>query len=158
MIGGLPHARIAALRSAALLAVLFFAAAAVGVELSREAGNVAAFWPPNAILLGVLLRSPRGDLRLPVGMCALANIGLNLLLGDTLAVAAAFAGANMLEVVLAYLLLARLTSLPLALTSVRVLVCVVLAAGVVAPIVGAGVGTVLVGAELGAPYGTLWRT
>ena len=96
-----------------VFAFLFLLGAAAGLALSREGGNIAAFWPPNAILLGLLLRARRQDLTLPIGACALTNVALNLLFGDPLPVAAGFAAANMLEVAVAYLLIARFVGLPL---------------------------------------------
>ncbi len=40
-------------------AALYFLGAAIGLRLTAGTGYVSALWPPNAVLLAVLLRSPR---------------------------------------------------------------------------------------------------
>lgn len=139
------------------LAILYFAGAAAGAELSREGGNVAAFWPPNAILLGLLLRRPDWGLGPPVAACALANVLLNLVLGDPVVIAAGFAVANALEVACAYRLVAGWAGIPFDLSSLRQ-VAVFCGAGVLAAAVGASLGAALVGHHFQAPFGAVWRT
>ena len=49
---------------AALLGVAFFLLASFSMRFAREAGQLAAIWPANALLLVALLRAPGGDRRL----------------------------------------------------------------------------------------------
>ncbi|HET6469214.1 MAG TPA: diguanylate cyclase [Geminicoccaceae bacterium] len=136
----------------------YAAAALLGIWLTRAGGNVAAFWPANALLLGLLLRSPDRDRAGPVAACVLANMAANLATGSSLAVAAGFASANAAEVLVALVLLRRLTGLPLRLLSLRELLAFLLAAGLLAPIVGATVGASFAQGSLAAPFWVVWRT
>ncbi|MER2207196.1 MAG: sensor domain-containing diguanylate cyclase, partial [Rhodococcus sp. (in: high G+C Gram-positive bacteria)] len=47
-----------AVRRALLVGVVVFVSCLVGI-LSRLPGTLAVFWPANALLLGILFRSPR---------------------------------------------------------------------------------------------------
>src|SRR4051794_34831212 len=116
----------------AAIAAAYCAASWLGVWLSRDAGNVAAFWPADGLLLDILLRH-RGRWAATLGACAGAKLAVKLLLGSGLIVSAGFIASNMMQVAIALALLARLTGLPLRLTSLRELAAFALAAGVVAP-------------------------
>ena len=73
----MPDARLA--RTAATLAAIaaaYCAASWLGVWLSRDAGNVAAFWPADGLLLGILLRC-RGRWATTLGACAGTKLALN---------------------------------------------------------------------------------
>ncbi|MCB1807252.1 MAG: hypothetical protein KDJ99_19525, partial [Candidatus Competibacteraceae bacterium] len=71
---------------ALLLSLGFFLAAVIGIDLTREAGNVAALWPPNALLLAALLRTPPAARwrvwPLYLSGCLAANVAANLWFGD----------------------------------------------------------------------------
>src|SRR4051812_46938229 len=154
----MPDARLA--RTAATLAAIaaaYCAASWLGVSLSREAGNVAAFWPADGLLLGILLRR-RGRWAATLGACAGTKLALKLLLGSGLIVSAGFIASNMLQVAIALALLARLTGLPLRLTSLRELAAFALAAGVVGPAIGASTAALILHGALGAPFWLMWRT
>lgn len=80
------------------LGVVYLAAAYAGIYLTRHAGNIASLWPPNAIMLAVLLGWPSLP-RLPAfASCALANMLANILHADPLPTALGFTLANMIEV------------------------------------------------------------
>ena len=129
-----------------------------GIELSREGGNIAAFWPPNAILLGLLLRQPWQNPTWILGGCALANVAATMLSGDSLLLAASFACANMLEVAVAYTLIGRVAGLPLRLAGVRELLAFMLGAAGLAPALGAALGAPLVTYGFDVPLLTVWHT
>jgi len=154
----MPDARLA--RTAATLAAIaaaYCAASWLGVWLSRDAGNVAAFWPADGLLLGILLRH-RGRWAATLGACAGAKLAVKLLLGSGLIVSAGFIASNMLQVAIALALLARLTGLPLRLTSLRELAAFALAAGIVGPAIGASTAALMLHGALGAPFWLMWRT
>lgn len=140
------------------LGLVTFGTTWVAVELSRSNGNIAAFWPANAILLGVLLRAPSLGLLLPIASGAVANLLLNLIVGDSLVISAGFAVANTLEVLCAYGLVARFAGLPMRLASLRELLVLSLGAGLAAPVAGATVGAFLIHHAFDAPLWTVWRT
>ena len=81
-----------------LLGLGYFFAAYSGIEFTRQAGNIASFWPPNAIMLAALLGWPSLH-RVPAfASCGIAIILANILHGDPLLVASGFMVANMVEV------------------------------------------------------------
>lgn len=91
----------AALTAGILLACL------VGVY-SRPLGSMAAFWPANAILLGLLLRHPELARHPGSWLCALlAYIAADLLTGATPFMALTLNLANLIGVLAGWLLLAR---------------------------------------------------
>lgn len=138
------------------LAAVFVVAAALGVALSREAGNVAVFWPANAVLLGALLRGTHWRPGPAIGACGVANVAFNLVYGDTLPIAVGFGCANMAEVVAAYGLIRSWTQLPLTLAGMGELL-LLLAAGTGAPVLGAFLGASLVSYAFATPFWSVWR-
>jgi integral membrane sensor domain MASE1 len=88
-----------------LVALLYFTSGRLAIALSDSAGGVVPLWPASAILLvAVILLSGRWRWGVLV-ICYLANIGVGLSVGDEPKVAAAFAFADTLDVVLALMLL-----------------------------------------------------
>ena len=139
-----------------LVSGLYFLGAAVGIALAREADNVAAIWPPNAILLAVLLVRPAAEWPRYLGGCYLANFGANLLHGDQVAVAAGFGLVNMLEVLVAAKLIARYGSLPFRLQGLRPLLLFCFHGAVLACGLGATAGAALVWLAYGAAVTSVW--
>lgn len=90
-------------RDVLIVATLIFLAAITG-SLSRPSGFLAAFWPANAILAGVLVRAPQ--LRtLPVILGAAAGyVAAAMVVGDDLRFATVLTGGNLIGV-LAFTLL-----------------------------------------------------
>jgi integral membrane sensor domain MASE1 len=146
---------VGALVSTAGIALVFLAAALAGIVLTRETGNVAVFWLPNAILAGVLLRIPSGRHLATIVGCFLVNTAANLLYGDTPGIAAGLATCNMLEAVLAWQLVARLTGPTFILSDLRQLF-VLLSASLAAPLVSATVAAGLFSPALDMAPATLW--
>jgi len=56
------------------IAVLFAAAAWLGIALKRELGPVAAIWPSNGLLAAILLLRANADWRWTLGACFVANV------------------------------------------------------------------------------------
>ncbi|RAS15376.1 sensor domain-containing diguanylate cyclase [Ensifer adhaerens] len=88
------------------LGVIVFTACVLGI-LSRPVGMLASIWPANAILLGLLIRKP--SLASPAGWltAALAYVLADLVTGADLYEAAALNAANMVGVVIGFLLYRR---------------------------------------------------
>ena len=68
-------------RDILIVAVLVFLAAIAG-SMSRPAGFLAAFWPANAILAGVLVRDPRLRTVLVLTGAAVGYVAAGLVMGD----------------------------------------------------------------------------
>ncbi len=148
---------IRVLLSAAGLALVYLAGAVAGIEFTRGAVNVAAIWPPNAVLLAVLLRSEIRAWPIYTFCCAAANLAANMLYGDTLLVAAGLAVVNMLEVLSGCLLVRYACDLPIKLSNIRQLISCAVLAGLIAPLIGAFGGAALVGLAFDAPYWAAWK-
>ncbi len=92
-------------RLLALVALACFAAAFIGIEMTRASGRVAAIWPGNAVLLAVLLCVPRQAWATYLGAGFLANLAANLISGDAAGPAFLLCGANSVEIILAAVLM-----------------------------------------------------
>jgi len=91
----------------ALIALVVFTAANFGLA-TRPIGFLAAFWPANAILLGLMVRMPR--LAHPVGwLVALAAfVAADLIVGDALGITIWLSAANVAGALAGYLVFRRL--------------------------------------------------
>lgn len=143
-------------RSALGVAFAFLTTAVLGLALTREAGDVAAFWPANGVLVGALLRLPREGHCAAIVACFAANLIANLLFGDAPGIAVGFAVANMVEVIVAHRLITALAGSPFVLADLRRLF-VLFAAGVAAPVISATFAAALLGIALGVAPLALWR-
>src|SRR5712691_10003776 len=94
------------LRVAALITA-YFAGAAFGIALTQQAGNVAPFWPPNALLLAVLLRSEPNRWLIWLGAAMFAALAANILLVGDLMLGAVLSAVNVMEVVVSATLMRR---------------------------------------------------
>ncbi|WP_313602534.1 GGDEF domain-containing protein [Comamonas jiangduensis] len=108
---------------------------------SRPLGFMAAFWPANAILLGLLLRHPELARRPGSWLCALlAYVAADLLTGSTLFTALTLNLANLIGVLAGWLFLARVRNQVLGFKHQRSVMTVFLAcllASVVCTLAGA---------------------
>jgi diguanylate cyclase (GGDEF)-like protein len=143
-----------AIAGAVACALAYLAAAALGIAFTREAGQIAVFWPANALLLGLLLRMPRRDYPISLAVCMLAAIAVNLAYDDPPSVAVTRAAVNMLEVLCGYHLIARFSP-TFTLTDLRSLF-VLAAASMAAPAVSATAAAILLGESLGMPFADMW--
>ena len=119
-----------------LLALAYLTAALVGIDLSREAGGIAVFWPANALLVGALARIGPRDRAPTLAACAIASLAAYKINGDALGIALALAAANMLDVWCGHRLLARLAGPTFRVADLRDLL-MLLAASLIAPAAGA---------------------
>jgi len=134
-----------------LLALLVGAALVVYLsqEFSRHGGRVAAIWPLNAMLLVVMLRQSRAHWPAILATGALANLGVNFIMGDSGLRAIGLTGANLVEVYLCVRLLWRRDRV-LDITRARDLLSFGLAAGVAGPAVSAFIAAAVLGQS--APF------
>ena len=82
----------------ALVAVLMFALATVGIELSRLSGRIASVWLANGAVLAVIMRSHRRQWPGLLLASLAANIAANLLSGDRFGVALVLSLCNAIEI------------------------------------------------------------
>jgi diguanylate cyclase (GGDEF)-like protein len=139
------------------LALAYLTAALLGIDLSREAGSIAVFWPANALLVGALLRAGERDRTRILAACAAACAAACMINGDALGIALALAAANMLDVWCGHRLIAHLGGPTFRVADLRELF-LLLAASLIAPAAGATVAALTVGSFLGDSASTLWWT
>lgn len=98
-------AALPVLRAAAALAVLYWTLAVASIIIARQPGTIAAVWLANAVAVVFLVTSPRGH-AIPLLIAAgVANALANLLFGDSWVVSLAFVVPNLVEIVVAAVLL-----------------------------------------------------
>lgn len=108
----------------------------LSLEFSRHGGRVASIWPLNAMLVVLMLYRLRSDWLLIGVACGVANIGVNLLMGDAAFRAFGLTGANLSEIYLCAHLLWRRDGV-LDITRTRDLVRFCVAAGIAGPALSA---------------------
>jgi len=141
----------------AFLTVLVLLVSLVSIGFTRDEGFIATFWPSNAVVLAILLRSSRN---LPnhariLASGAIAIFLANLAGGNAPALSAAMAAANIAEVGAATALLLRLRE-RMDLARIRTLSIFILAAGGAAPVVGASIGAAALGHAHAAAWPPIW--
>ncbi len=90
-----------------LLAIAYLVTSYMAVWIAREGSGFSSFWPPNAIMLGCLIRLSNLNVPMTFALCALAAMTGNLLLGDGMTVSATLMLVNMIEVGVSYYLIRR---------------------------------------------------
>ena len=142
-----------------LLPVVIFVTSVLTINFSRHSNLIATIWPANAIMLAALLRyarSPANYASIVVGGSAAAALA-GLLAGNSLALSATLLVANLVEVVIAFALLAIFKITASTLTSFRGVLSFIVIAGGVAPIVGTLISATAFGWEHGFPWLGIWR-
>jgi signal transduction histidine kinase len=97
----------------AAIALLYGLVAWGGIELTSVSQRIATVWISNGLLVAALLVQPQGSRTWPalVAAALVANLLLNLLIGDPLLLAVGIAASNSIEVcIAAWALRGRLTS------------------------------------------------
>jgi len=136
------------------IAVLFAAAAWLGIALKRELGPVAAIWPSNGLLAAILLLRANADWRWTLGACFVANVAVNSLAGNTADTAIGFSVANSVEVVIVVWVLRRSLTSMSALGDPKVLLRFFFYAVVIAPAVAAALAALVLNATVAAEFTT----
>ncbi|HWA42187.1 MAG TPA: PAS domain-containing protein [Hypericibacter adhaerens] len=129
---------------------LYFALAAISIELSRGSNGVAAIWLPNAMAMGfVMLRSPR--------LMQLSALGLGVLLADIFEgnpapLSAGLALVSIVEIALGAWLIQHWLGSGDRFGRVQDAVRFIVIAGLIVPVVGAGLGALIVHLGLDVPF------
>jgi PAS domain S-box-containing protein len=121
------------------------------IVLTRTSGSVAAIWPASAILLAVLLRSRPAHWPCYLFAGYLAGCGANLIYGDDLLIAAGLAFGNVVETIVAAILLRRCFPQGVDLREIRQLAGLV----VIGMLAAAACGAVVLDS---VHSGNFWRT
>lgn len=141
---------------ACTIAAIYFACAAVTLQLTRFDGGLAIVWPTGAVLLAVLSTSPR-RLRPTIGLaCLPAGIAAACLLGVP-GVGVALGSLGVAEAFLACWLLKQFCPRFGRLQSLTEVGAFLLLAGFVVPGVGAALGAAAVHVFRHAPFWSVWR-
>ena len=139
------------------LAIVYFAAAEIGLSLASLHTNVTAVWPPAGIAIAALLVF---GLRLWPGVF-LGALAANLLTNIPVGSAFSIAAGNTLQALVAYWLLFRVVRWKKTLDSVGEVMAFVVCAAVLAPLVSATIGSLslcLGGAAEWNRFTSLWLT
>lgn len=140
-----------------LLALVYFAAAELGLSLAALHSNVTPVWPPTGIAIAALVIF---GLRVWPGVF-LGALATNVLTNIPVGSAIGIAVGNTLEAVVAFWLLQRVAGWRNSLDSVADVMRFVGSAAILAPVVSATVGSLslcLGGAAEWAGFGSLWMT
>jgi PAS domain S-box-containing protein len=138
-----------------MVGAVCFAMSWGAIVLTRTSGTVAAIWPAGAILLAVLLRSK--PIHWPSYLLAgyLAGCGANLIYGDDLLIASGLAFGNVVETIVAAILLRRCFPQGVDLREIKQLAGLVVIGMLAAAACGATIGAAVLDS---AQSGNFWRT
>ena len=144
--------------AAAVTGLIYFALALGAILLSRQPGNVATLWYANAAGSIALFWRPRTEWPVLLAVVALANLAANLAVGDALALSLAFVPGNVIEIVIAGLLLKRHCRAATAVDNGGRLLQALLLGGLAPGMVGALLGAGMLAALGLAPFSKVWFT
>jgi PAS domain S-box-containing protein len=137
----------------------YFAGAAFGITLTQHAGDVVPFWPPDALLLAVLLRSDPHRWPVWLATAMLAAFAADMLLVGDLALGVVLGAANMVGVITSAGLLRRFTAgYRIALEDGRHLIAFAVCGGILGPVIGATCATGWFVISAGLDFWPVWIT
>ncbi len=104
-----------------------------GIVLTRDEGQIAIVWLPNALLVAVLLRSKPSAAYayLPAAFCA--NVAVNMIIGDAATRAIILALLNQFEILIIWLAMRKIGLPRPDMHNLRDLIIFVLVGGIIAP-------------------------
>lgn len=139
------------------VAIIYYYCAKCGLILSFKPDYIAAFWPPNAILLfALLVTKPQVWLWYLLGIVP-AELAADLPSGIPLDVAVGFVGADWIEVLTAAVLLRKFSRAPLEFKTLKQTSTYIICGVLIAPFVAAFPGAVATGIGVVEPdYLTRW--
>ncbi|ADJ29636.1 EAL domain-containing protein [Nitrosococcus watsonii] len=150
--GGKPLTRAQGIRFLAV-GLAYFLTALLEITLTSQGDNIAVLWPPNAILIGVLLRAKSCYRPVYFGICLLADLVASKVMGEATSIALGFMLANGLAVAVTVAFMQRLIPLPVTLHEPWQLLALV-GAG----LLGTAVGAAFIGVTYGTFYWAAWPT
>ena len=136
--------RFADLGPVALTAAVFLLAV-TSIHFGREVGRIAAIWPINALVLVALLRTRTAAWPRYLAAGLVGGLTADLLLGDSLAVAAGLTACNLVETGICAVLIRRLAGENIDLGRQRHLVIFLISAAIAPLVSGAGAAWLLAG-------------
>lgn len=142
-----------------LLPAVVFVVSALTIFISRRSNVVATLWPPNAIMLAVLL-CHRRDVLTYISIIVGGTVATALasyLAGDRYELSAILGMANGVEVIIAMLLLAAFQIGPSNLTSFNGILTFLILAGGIAPFCSALLGASAYSLAHNVPWVAVWR-
>ncbi|WP_375402536.1 diguanylate cyclase [uncultured Sphingomonas sp.] len=148
-------------RTAIVTGAAYLAVATATIGLTRFGGGVAVLWLASSVLIAGLIVSPRRHWFGILLLCACASMTATATVGAGPAAAPMLAALNMLEGLIAALLIERFRLPRDPLNSLGSLARLVLAVGVVAPGASAPLAAAVVASATGTPFGSnmlLWFT
>ncbi len=153
--GSRPNAVLDLLARMVMVGGFCFVLSWAAVMLTRTSGSVAAIWPATGILLVVLLRSK--PVRWPAFLLAgyISGCGANLVYGDNLFIATALPLGNVIETLVAAILLRRCFLQGVDLSEARQLAALVVIGMLAATACGATIGAIVLDT---VQSGNFWRT
>ena len=128
-----------------LSALAVFITACASITYTRQAGAVAVIWPPDAIILAIMLRMPRTNWVPLLAVAFLGNAMADWLTADPLGLAMLLSACNSVEVIVSVLLFSRFVALPPDLTRVGTFAKFLLICGLIGPLAGSFSGAVVLG-------------
>jgi signal transduction histidine kinase/FixJ family two-component response regulator len=135
-----------------------FLTAAASMYFARPTESVAVIWPPDALMLALLLRSER-KARGPLLLAGCIGIvGAGWMLVDTLPVALMLGLCNSVGILVSLLLFTRAAGETMDLTRARTFVKFLLICGGIGPCVSAAGGALVLGTFNGAPQWIIFYT
>jgi len=145
--------------SALWLTVGVFVCAVIGIELTRESGRIASIWLANAVVLVVILKSPRRNWPGWL-LCSLAgNLAADLFTGDATWLAVVLSICNLAEItVAAWLFRWREPGVQLDLTRMKSLFLFIGVAGIAGPVTSGCLAALTMHLHLGLPFWSVFRT
>jgi PAS domain S-box-containing protein len=142
--------------AAAVISVVYFVAAWLGLVLRPEPAHTAVFWPASGIAVGILIIAGR---RASLAVCMSVMVGgvaATIFGGRGLFRSVLLSGCNSGEVILFFWFLSRWVGGPFAFRDVREVVGFLMAASIAAAISGVGGAAIL--ASSVTPYLVAWET
>jgi signal transduction histidine kinase len=152
--GAAPLGRAA---EAALLFVLYAAAASGSIALAAQPGSVAGLWFANAVAMGFLATAERARWAGLLGAMLAANLVANLANGHSLTTALGFLPGNVVETLVGAYALTRAGVGRDGLRSPRAMLYLIGLGAIAAPLVGATVGAATLQAFGAGPFWPLWQ-
>ena len=140
-----------------LTALAYLVLACFSLLFVVQPEQVAGFWLPNGMLVGVLVLRDRREWRWLLAGAGAANLLANLWIGNSFGLSLGFVVGNLVESWVAAWALVRYVGTPITLGRLREVFGLVAVSAVPACFCGAVLGTTLVTLTSGAPFWPVWR-
>jgi integral membrane sensor domain MASE1 len=132
--------------------IAYLAAAGLGLALVRLAGDVAVFWPANAVLAAALMRLDRKCALTALVLAASGDVLLNVAFGLSPAASLPLAVINMAEAACAAVILRQICAMRAGLPDLRQIGLLVLLCGAIVPIASSAFGALVTFVAEGKAY------